>query len=106
MAVRSRMDSLQSKTMFRTLDTIGLPWDGGSGVFQLGQLRGDFGQGWRDDLRLLEARHDQRRDARPLDQGRRATGCAGADEIPRMRGDQAQLGQLAPRRLCDRLISL
>jgi hypothetical protein len=32
-------------------------------MFQLDELGGDFGQAWRDDLRLLKAGHDQRRDA-------------------------------------------
>ncbi len=63
----------------------------GSGVFQLHELRGDFGQGRRDDLRLLEAMHDDRRDAGAVDQGGGATGGAGADEIPGMRGDHAQV---------------
>jgi hypothetical protein len=44
----------------------GLQWGCGSRVLQLDKLRGDFGQGWRDDLRLLKARHDQGRDAGPL----------------------------------------
>jgi hypothetical protein len=69
MVVRSRIDSLQSKTILRTFAMAGLLWDGGSGVFELDQLCGDFSQGWCDDLRLLEARHDQGRDAGPRDQG-------------------------------------
>src|ERR1700733_14612075 len=83
MVVRSRIDSLQFNTMLRTAGMGGLLWDGGSGVFHPDELRGDFFQGWRDDLGLFEARHDQRRDAGPLDQGGGATGSAGGAEIPR-----------------------
>ena len=53
-------------------------------MFELDKLRRDFSQSWPSDLWLLEARQSQRRDAGPLNQAGRATGSAGAYEIPGM----------------------